>query len=144
MLPSRSLEKSVRAPFTRLPLTDLSEVFFFFFLSPIIVRGKKTEGRCWLGSDQQHRRCQGRRKYVALIFNAPFPFPPNKLSATEDRADLFCQQWKYFKYDACHWVTQNPSHKKTYTAETSKTGVSFGLDLGLCASGCLAHSMEFE
>lgn len=110
MLPSRGLEKSVRAPFTCLRLTDLSEVFSV----PYHRQRKKDRRLCWLGNDQRHRRRQGRGKYAVLIFNAPFPFSPNKPSATADRDDLFCQQWKYFKYDACHWVTRNPSHKNTH------------------------------
>lgn len=89
---------------------------------PLSSSGEERRKAASLGSDQQHRRCPGRGKYAALIFNGAFPFSPNKLSATAGRADLFCQQWKYFKYDACHWVTQNPSHtqKNTHTAEASR------------------------
>lgn len=107
--PSRNLENRWELHFTRLSLSVLSKVP----LSPIIIRGKKDRRLRWLGSDRRQSGRRGRGKYAALIFNAPFPFSPNKLSAAAGRADLFCQQWKYFKYDACHWVTQNPSHKTT-------------------------------
>lgn len=89
----------------------------------------------WLGSDQPHRRLRGRGKYAALIFNAFFPFSPNKPSAMAGRADLFCQQWKYFKYDACHWVTRSPSHKNTHCRSIQERNlldlISKPLGLGL-------------
>lgn len=110
MLTSRDLESQVEPHFTLMSLTALSKVPSV----PYHHQEKKDRRLLRLGSDQPHRRRQGRGKYAALIFNAPFPFSPNKLSATAGRADLFCQQWKYFKYDACHWVTQNPSHENIH------------------------------
>lgn len=107
---SQNLENQLEPHFTLLSLPALSKGPSV----PYHHQEKKDRRLCWLGSDQWHRRRQGRGKYAALIFNAPFPFSPNKLSATAGKADLFCQQWKYFKYDACHWVTQNPSHKNTH------------------------------
>lgn len=109
-LPNRKLESQLEPRFTLVSLTALSKVPSV----PYHHQGKKDRRLLWLGSDQPHRRCQGRGKYAVLIFNVPFPFSPNKLGATAGRADLFCQQWKYFKYDACHWVTRNPSHKNTH------------------------------
>ena len=125
-LPHWYPENQLEPHFTLLSLPALSKV------PPLPCHHQeKEDGRPrWLGSDQQHRRCPGSRKYAALIFNAPFPFSPNKLSATAGRADLFCQQWKYFKYDACHWVTQNPSHtQKKHTLQKHPKEESSGLDL---------------
>lgn len=107
---SQNVENQLEPHFTLLSLPALSKGPSV----PYHHQEEKDRRLCWLGSDQWHRRCQGRGKYAALIFNAPFPFSPNKLSATAGKADLFCQQWKYFKCDACHWVTQNPSHKNTH------------------------------
>lgn len=118
-LPSQNLENQLEPHFTLLSFTALSKVPSV----PYHHQEKKERKLRWLGSDQRHRRRQGRRKYAALIFNAPFPFSPNKLSATAGRADLFCQQWKYFKYDACQWVTQNPSHKNTHSRSIQGTNL---------------------